>query len=174
MVGAVPGRKVGISSSAMILFLDTEFTDFQQPDLISLGLVSECGRHEFYAERNDFDLAQCSDFVQSTVLPKLGQGQIGVDRTSLATALRAWLENVHAVDSQSPVLVLYDFDTDFELFCQALSNQMPPWIEGNNVADQVNSISWAREGLTESPDAHHALHDARELRVDWLAARANG
>lgn len=157
----------------MILFLDTEFTDFQQPDLISLGLVSECGRHEFYAERNDFDLARCSDFVQSTVLPKLGQGLSGVDRTNLAIALRAWLENVHSFDSQGPVLVLYDFDTDFELFRQALLEQLPPWIEGTNVAEEVNPISWARAGLIESPDAHHALHDARELRADWLAARAH-
>jgi len=156
----------------MILFLDTEFTDFQQPDLISLGLVSECGRHEFYAERNDFDLALCSDFVQSTVLPKLGQGQSGVDRANLATALGAWLENVHSFDSQNPVLVLYDFDTDFELFREALLDQMPPWIEGANVAEEVNPISWAREGFAESPDAHHALHDARELRAGWLAARA--
>ncbi len=155
----------------MILFLDTEFTDFQQPDLISIGLVSECGSHEFYAERNDFDLARCSDFVQSTVLPKLGQGSSSVDRSDLAIALRAWLENVHSFDSQSPVLVLYDFDTDFELFRQALLDQIPPWIGGANVAEEVNSITWARVGLMESPDAHHALHDARELRADWLAAK---
>ncbi len=157
----------------MILFLDTEFTDFNEPDLISLGLVSECGRHEFYVERNDFDLARCSDFVQSTVLPKLGQGPSGVDRANLATALSAWLDNVHSFDSQGPVLVLYDFDTDFELFCQALLGQIPGWIEGANVAEEVNSITWARVGLMESPDAHHALHDAWELRADWLAARAH-
>lgn len=156
----------------MILFLDTEFTDFQQPDLISLGLVSECGRYEFYAERNDFDLARCSDFVRSMVLPKLGQGTRGVSRTSLATALRAWLEDVHSFDSQSPIQVLYDFDTDFDLFCQALLGQIPGWIEGANVAEEVNSIIWARVGLMEPPDAHHALHDARELRADWLAAKA--
>jgi len=156
----------------MILFLDTEFTDFQQPDLISIGLVSECDRYEFYAERNDFDLARCSDFVQSTVLPKLGQGSSGVDRTSLATTLKVWLEDIHSVDSQSTVLVVYDFDTDFELFRQALLDQIPPWIEGVNVADEINPISWARAGLMESPDAHHALHDARELRADWLAAKA--
>ena len=157
----------------MILFLDTEFTDFQQPDLISIGLVSECDRYEFYAERNDFDLARCSDFVQSTVLPKLGQGPSGVDRANLAKALRAWLENVHSFDSQGPVLVLYDFDTDFDLFRQALLGQMPDWIEGANVAEEVNSITWARVGLMEFPDAHHALHDARQLRADWLAARAH-
>ena len=156
----------------MILFLDTEFTDFQQPDLISLGLVSECGRYEFYAERNDFDLARCSDFVRSMVLPKLGQGPSGVNRTSLATALRAWLGDVHSFDSQTPVQVLYDFDTDFDLFCQVLSDPIPPWIEGSNVAGDVNPIRWAREGLMESPDAHHVLHDARELRAGWLAAKA--
>ncbi|TLS19229.1 MAG: hypothetical protein FDZ72_04815 [Betaproteobacteria bacterium] len=156
----------------MILFLDTEFTDFQLPDLISIGLVSECDRYEFYAERNDFDLARCSDFVQSTVLPKLEQGPRGMDRANLAKALRAWLENVRSFDSHGPVLVLYDFDTDFDLFRQALPGQMPDWIEGANVAEEVNSIIWARVGLMESLDAHHALYDARELRADWLAAKA--
>lgn len=33
----------------MLVFLDTEFTQIQQPELISVGLVSELG-HEFYAE----------------------------------------------------------------------------------------------------------------------------
>ncbi len=94
--------------------------------------MSECGRHEFYAERKDFDLARCSDFVQSTILLKLGQRQSGVDRANLATALRAWLDNVHSFDSQGPVLVLYDFDTDFDLFRQVLLGQMPDWIEGAN------------------------------------------
>ena len=35
-----------------LLFLDTEFTGLGQrsPNLISMGLVSEDGRHSFYAE----------------------------------------------------------------------------------------------------------------------------
>ena len=37
----------------MLVFLDTEFTAFVRPDLISLALVSEDGR-EFYAERIDY------------------------------------------------------------------------------------------------------------------------
>ena len=36
----------------MLVFLDTEFTKFNSPDLISLALVAEDGR-EFYAERTD-------------------------------------------------------------------------------------------------------------------------
>ena len=37
----------------MLVFLDTEFTDFAKPDLISLALVAEDGR-EFYAECTDY------------------------------------------------------------------------------------------------------------------------
>ena len=36
----------------MLVFLDTEFTDFVRPDLISIALVSEDGR-EFYTERTN-------------------------------------------------------------------------------------------------------------------------
>ena len=56
----------------MLVFLDTEFTDFVRPDLISLALVSEDGR-EFYAERTDYRKDECSDFVRETVLPLLGR-----------------------------------------------------------------------------------------------------
>ena len=34
----------------MLIFLDTEFTNFVRPNLISIALVSEDGQ-EFYAER---------------------------------------------------------------------------------------------------------------------------
>ena len=37
----------------MLVFLDTEFTDFTSPDLISIALVAEDGR-EFYAELDDY------------------------------------------------------------------------------------------------------------------------
>ena len=37
----------------MLMFLDTEFTNFVRPDLISLALVAKDGR-EFYAERDDY------------------------------------------------------------------------------------------------------------------------
>ena len=47
----------------MIVFLDTEYTDPIQIDLISIGMVSEDGRAEFYAERNDYRASDCNDFV---------------------------------------------------------------------------------------------------------------
>ncbi|WP_412478504.1 hypothetical protein [Azonexus sp. IMCC34839] len=155
---------------AMILFLDTEFTDFHDPELISLALVSECGRLEFYAERTDFNRQRCNEFVLSKVLPKLGQGP-SFNSGEFATALLTWLEQVHALDAASNVLVFYDYDTDFALLKDALASSLPAWLEGTNVSGCVNQISWAREGQEEAPTAHHALHDAHELRVDWLASR---
>lgn len=56
----------------VLVFLETEFTSFVRPDLISIGLVAEYGR-EFYAERTDYRRDECSDFVCETVLPLLGR-----------------------------------------------------------------------------------------------------
>lgn len=56
----------------MLIFVDTEFTDFVQIDLISVALVADDGR-EFYAERTDYCRADCNDFVRAAVLPKLGR-----------------------------------------------------------------------------------------------------
>ncbi|WP_426356268.1 hypothetical protein ACP26O_00100 [Burkholderia sp. R-40] len=52
----------------MRIFVDTEFTDFIDCDLISIALVAEDG-HEFYAERTDFDHHACSAFVREAILP---------------------------------------------------------------------------------------------------------
>ena len=54
------------------LFVDTEFTDFLNCDLISIAIVAADGR-EFYGERSDFDQGSCSEFVRAAILPQLGQ-----------------------------------------------------------------------------------------------------
>lgn len=53
------------------IFFDTEFTGLhQQTSLISIGLVSECGR-SFYAELNDYDVLQVFDWVKENVIKNL-------------------------------------------------------------------------------------------------------
>lgn len=59
----------------MLVFLDTEFTAFVRPDLISIALVAEDGR-EFYAERTDYYREDCSDFVKA---PSATRWTIDVD-----------------------------------------------------------------------------------------------
>lgn len=53
------------------IFLDTEFTGLhQKTTLISIGLVSECGR-EFYCELVDYDKSQVDEWIQKNVIDNL-------------------------------------------------------------------------------------------------------
>lgn len=47
----------------MLVFIDCEFTDFIDCELISLAMVSEDGRHNIYLELTDFDRTKCNAFV---------------------------------------------------------------------------------------------------------------
>lgn len=52
-------------------FFDTEFTGLhQKTELISIGLISECGK-TFYAEFTDFDINQIDDWLQENVIKHL-------------------------------------------------------------------------------------------------------
>lgn len=56
----------------MRYFIDTEFTDFLDCELISIAIVREDGR-AFYGEVSDFTRSTCSAFVLEAVLPQLGK-----------------------------------------------------------------------------------------------------
>ncbi|WP_434666224.1 3'-5' exoribonuclease [Paraburkholderia sp. A3BS-1L] len=138
-------------------FLDTEFTDFQRCQLISLGIVGENGC-EFYGERTDYDAALCSDFVRAVVLPQLGRFEgraMPFDR--LREALRAWLADIPA--TSGPVLC-YDYETDLNLLRFLLGGPLPRGWTLENIAGRRDrerrAVYFARHG-----GEHHALHDAR-------------
>ena len=72
-----------ITGENMKIFLDTEFTSFEDPKLISVGMVSEDGE-EFYRELADgCELTECSMFVVAWVLPWLAEGLVGRNLSSL-------------------------------------------------------------------------------------------
>jgi len=53
------------------IFFDTEFTGLHQnTTLISIGLVSECGK-TFYAEFTDYNIKQVSSWIRKNVIKKL-------------------------------------------------------------------------------------------------------
>jgi hypothetical protein len=53
------------------IFFDTEFTGLHQnTSLISIGLVSDCGK-KFYAELNDYDESQVDDWLKTNVIDRL-------------------------------------------------------------------------------------------------------
>ncbi len=76
------------------LFLDTEFTDLIPGNkLISVALVNEKEEY-FYAELTDtYQLADCSDFVKSFVLPFLRGGEYCMTSYECSLKIGAWIEN---------------------------------------------------------------------------------
>lgn len=56
----------------MLIFLDTEFADFADREPISIGMVSEDGRHVFYSELQDFDRDRSNAFVRTARVATIG------------------------------------------------------------------------------------------------------
>lgn len=162
----------------MLVFLDTEFTNFLKPELLSLALVSEDGR-EFYAERMDYDPTACSGFVRDTVLPLFGRVPgAACDREQFTERVRDWLQQLPA-----PVTVLYDFAGDRDLLTWIASGHptadlRPPaniaqkiQLGENTVCDPVFEHAAALTYTDDWPQ-HHALADARALMAGYRAWRA--
>ena len=57
----------------MLVFLDIEFTSLTvNPKLISIGLITENGEHQYYAELCDTHTQTClSEFANKNVIPLL-------------------------------------------------------------------------------------------------------
>ena len=161
----------------MLVFLDTEFTCFERPTMMSLALVTEDGR-EFYAECTDYPYEECSDFVVNVVVPLLGQVDgAGSDRVTLSRRLRTWFETL-----PEPATIVCDFEGDWRLLLEALdvlyfvalpANLEGKLILGNSIiSDQVFEDSLNRTYTVDWPP-HHALADARALRNGYAAWKAS-
>jgi hypothetical protein len=148
------------------LFIDTEFTSLQSPDLISVALVDELGR-EFYAERSDFPESACTPFVVTEVLPLLGPATGRMPFTEIQRRLAAWL----APYSNGQAIVCCDDHRDWSLFCELTGDEVPPWIRVDWIARQLDEAVlmeyFARPGIRR----HHALDDAHGNRLAFGSSR---
>lgn len=152
----------------MLLFLDTEFTDFIHCELISVGIVTEDGR-EFYAECSDVDLSLCSDFARAAVLPQLGRepAVVGTEQ-HISAALQQWLAQFDQVE------VCFDYPTDFEWFYYLVRDPetliLPAWIKGRNIRGELAAVDIEHYWQENGRQAHHALHDARANRFAFMCS----
>ncbi|MCH8618137.1 3'-5' exoribonuclease [Undibacterium sp. TS12] len=140
------------------IFIDTEFTDFLDLHLISIGLVSATDE-EFYAEIPYPD-ASCSAFVREAVIPLLGRiPGAAMTRDSLCQQLLAWLSAVRPENTD--IEICYDYQTDWDLFIDAIDYQVPAWCRPLLVASNIDEVLkyefYKKHGLPP----HHALYDAR-------------
>jgi hypothetical protein len=153
----------------MRVFVDTEFTDFIDCDLISIGLAADDGR-EFYGERSDYDDASCSQFVRAAVLSQLGQhpGRV-FTRDTLRAALGAWLDQFAG---EAERYLCFDNGGDWELLCDLLDGPPAGWL-----ACHVGQLLDARrqeEYYRDHRGRHHALVDARANRYATADFDASG
>lgn len=155
----------------MLIFLDTEFTDFIQCDLISIGMVDETGQHSFYAERTDFEYDSCNDFVRSAIWAHLGEVlEAKAKREELADRLRAWFATL-----PRKVVIACDSRTDWDLLLDALDGKLPSNVEPHIfdlrplIDTTVFNNAVCRYHDQPNQPWHHALHDAKAHRDGWMA-----
>jgi hypothetical protein len=142
---------------ALKVFVDTEFTDFIDIHLISIGMAAESGE-EFYAEVPYPDVA-CSAFVWETVIPLLGcipHSACSFD--DLRIKIITWLEIIRRRDED--VEICFDYQTDWDLFSDALDYRIPPWCRGRMVGQNINELLRYEFHKQNALPEHHALYDA--------------
>lgn len=154
------------------LFLDTEWADAAGAELVSLALVSEDGRHHFYAECAELPAAP-TPFVAETVYPRLVRGQAALDAAKLQEELRTFLGTF------ASAYVLADYPNDIRLLRAVLtgggtdSRPMPSMV--TTVMDKKGSTAaWVEAWFRARPDLaarrHNAMVDAQALRMAWRVA----
>lgn len=143
----------------MRLFVDCEFTDFLDCDLISIALVADDGR-EFYGERSDYNDSACSAFVREAVLPQLGQYIDSVfTRERLRATLVDWLSQF---ESESERFFCVDYAGDWDLLVDLLDGVPAGW-QGEHVGELIDNDRLEKYFATNK-GRHHALVDARAQR----------
>ncbi len=151
----------------MLIFIDTEFTDFANTELISIGLITEDGKHEFYAEL-PFNRRSCNNFVLQTVLPQLGKKlEAQCSTQELKTRLGAWLEQFKNCEE---VTICFDFGGDWLLFQYALGGTVPDWLTAKNIYRNIDQAALAKFFEENELLEHHALNDAKANRHVFVAS----
>ena len=162
----------------MILFIDTEWADALANELVSLALVSDCGRFEFYAERDPLPTV-ATDFVRDTVYPLLERGASALRDAEFTSRLHRFIGEMQAAAKPGRITVAYDHRNDLDLLGIALEAfhlpETPPRPAfgtldlgslGRDYQDAVDQC-FARDPLS-AMRRHHALVDARINRQAYL------
>ena len=139
------------------VFIDSEFSSLESPELLSFGAVTAEG-HTFYAELEHEQPVALSSFVEQSVLPLMENAR--VPRASAAEQFVSWLHNL--ANGRAVRLIS---DSGFDRW--ALSDLLA-------AEDLPSGVPWQRAPVAYSEldrvseelrlRRHHALDDALALR----------
>lgn len=157
----------------MLVFLDTEFTDFINTEMLSIGMVTADAKHEFYAERTDFELKMCSEFVREEILPLFDKSGFVGTKEEIGNKVVDWIISL----PYSDVIIVIDYHGDWQILGDLLPSvpmklkRSPEYIQA--MTDFATNV--AIQGCDEyfekvDKRRHHALVDAKANRHGWLAA----
>lgn len=145
---------------SQLIFLDTEFTNFEAPKLISIGLAASSGE-EFYAEV-PFPTTSISPFVREVVVPLLNNDPLDHCRID---ELHARLANWFTVVRTSVEVVLcFDSQYDESLFKNIFDGYPPKFLRFRNVDRYINELLRYEFHVKNKLPEHHALNDAMAMR----------
>jgi hypothetical protein len=167
------------------IFFDTEFTGLHQnTTLISIGLISECGK-TFYAELTDYDKYQIDEWLQKNVIENLelstqdncadkNDWKLLSDTKSIKEALTVWLSQFESVEIWSDCLA-YDWVLFNQIFGHAFNIPKNVYyipfdictlftIKGID-ADISREDFCGYSDLNRSKNKHNALFDAKIIKM---------
>lgn len=176
----------------MNVFVDTEFTCFEEAtrELISLGLVSEDGKHEFYVEITDHNADFRSDYVEKVIIPMLDFDKYGKTYPWACQDLKDWIDTLP--EDVDEVNFIVDYVGDWSLMLPMLERAQPNRTISASMYSHAfltvlhergvhtdSRIDDAYRALMYSPDEesyyatvdnrqHHALVDAKANRHAFL------
>lgn len=180
------------------IFFDTEFTGLHQgTTLISIGLISECGK-TFYAELTDYDESQIDECLQENVIDNLylenpnaearinymefkSKGNVTYcgDNSHLADTLKDWLLQFESVEMWSDCL-----SYDWVLFCQIFGHafnipknvyyipfDLCTLFKIKGIDPDINREEFCEIfGGDSLPNKHNALWDAQVIKMCYEKA----
>jgi len=154
------------------IFLDTEFTSFESPKLISIGLAASTGE-DFYAEV-PFSTTSVSPFVRDVVIPLLNQDSDAYCQfDELNVRIRNWLT---VVRTGVEIVLCFDSEYDEILFRSIFDGYPPRSLRFRNVDGNINELLRHEFHVKNMLPEHHALNDAMAMRYAFresLHGRAN-
>lgn len=174
------------------VFPDTEFTDFANMDLISIGAVSEHDDLEFYREVSDHRDYLRSGFVQQHVMCHTDMAVHGKPLKNVAADWATWIDSLPG----ETILLVVDFVGDYQLIYKLhtivqpskpirvvmynayLGDRLVAAIGRDTITDYLNCWNdccaiLEEEFKKEGVRHHHALDDARINKIAFVQALRN-